>query len=106
MQTQGDPTAAYPVEDPTIEWDEDASPFVKVAYDHDPEADVRYRKRRTTTAGHLSFTPWHSLPDHRPLGGINRVRRTVYDTVSDTRHQLNMAPRIEPVDLSLPATGN
>ncbi len=27
----------------------------------------------------LFFTPWHGLEAHRPLGGINRLRRTVYE---------------------------
>jgi hypothetical protein len=33
---------------------------------------------------------------HRPLGGINRVRRSVYEAISTLRHQLNDAPRVEP----------
>ena len=44
----------------------------------------------------LSFTPWHSLPQHRPLGAVNRVRRTVYESVSKKRHALNQTPRKEP----------
>ena len=44
----------------------------------------------------LSFTPWHSLPEHRPIGGINRVRKAVYLAVSTLRHRLNQAPRVEP----------
>ena len=47
----------------------------------------------------LSFTPWHSLPEHRPLGGINRVRRAVYLAVSTLRHRLNQAPRAEPTGI-------
>jgi hypothetical protein len=27
----------------------------------------------------LFFTPWHGLEAHRPLGGINRLRRAVYE---------------------------
>lgn len=27
----------------------------------------------------LVFTPWHGLAAHRPLGGINRLRRSVYE---------------------------
>ena len=27
----------------------------------------------------LVFTPWHGLAAHRPLGGINRLRRAVYE---------------------------
>ena len=85
-----------PVEDPTIEWREEQSPFVKVArvviprqtFD-DPE--------RAAFGENLSYTPWHGLDAHRPLGGINRVRRSVYETMSGLRHELNGAPRQEPV---------
>ena len=44
----------------------------------------------------LSFTPWHSLAAHKPLGGINRARKTVYTAISTLRHQLNGVPRQEP----------
>jgi hypothetical protein len=45
---------------------------------------------------HLSFNPWHGLPEHRPLGVVNRARRTIYAKVSAFRHQLNEAPMAEP----------
>jgi hypothetical protein len=48
----------------------------------------------------LSFTPWHCIDAHRPLGGINRVRRTVYETVSRLRHDPEHPPR-EPTDFTL-----
>jgi len=35
--------------------------------------ELRERCERT------EFSPWHALEDHRPLGGINRLRRAVYD---------------------------
>jgi hypothetical protein len=44
----------------------------------------------------LSSTPWHALPEHRPLGSINRARRVVYDAVSKYRHEQNNEPRREP----------
>ena len=44
----------------------------------------------------LSFTAWHGLAAHRPLGGLNRLRRTVYDAVSRLRHEINGTPRVEP----------
>ena len=50
-------------------------------------------------AENLSFTPWHSLPEHRPLGGINRARKVAYRTISVFRHQRNGVPREEPVGL-------
>ena len=49
----------------------------------------------------LSFTPWHCIDAHRPLGGINRVRRVVYEAISRLRHDLNAAPRREPTDFTI-----
>ena len=84
-----------PIEDPTIPWKEHASPFRKVATIRIPAQDLT-SKARKDFAESLSFTPWHSLPDHRPLGGINRVRGAVYDAVSKLRHAKNDVPRREP----------
>jgi hypothetical protein len=44
----------------------------------------------------LSFSPWHSLPEHRPLGLVNRVRKVAYREISKLRHDLNKAPPQEP----------
>ena len=33
----------------------------------------------------LVFTPWHCLEAHRPLGGINRLRRVVYEASAKFR---------------------
>ncbi len=33
----------------------------------------------------LSFTPWHALAEHQPLGGINRLRKPVYFASADKR---------------------
>jgi hypothetical protein len=84
-----------PVEDPTIRWKERASSFRTVATIHIPAQELTSKARRDFAEA-LSFTPWHSLPDHRPLGGINRVRRAVYDVISELRHEKNGVPRREP----------
>lgn len=34
---------------------------------------------------HLVFTPWHGLQAHRPLGGINRMRKAVYEASAKFR---------------------
>ena len=31
--------------------------------------------------------PWNTLPEHRPLGGINRARKLVYEDSSALRHK-------------------
>jgi Catalase len=91
VQTRAVP-AKMPIEDPTIEWKESLSPFVTVARveigSQTPEAAETCEAR--------SYTPWHAIAEHRPLGGISRVRKAVYQTVSTLRHQLNGQPRIEP----------
>jgi hypothetical protein len=84
-----------PIEDPTIRWKERASPFRKVATIRIPSQDFTTKARKDFAEG-LSFTPWHSLPHHRPLGGINRVRGAVYEVISKLRHEKNDVPRREP----------
>ncbi len=34
----------------------------------------------------LIFTPWHGVQEHRPIGGINRLRRGVYEASAGFRH--------------------
>jgi hypothetical protein len=88
--------AAMPIEDPTIAWPESDAPFVPVARIEIPPQQGIDQPDALQFCENLSFTPWHGLAAHRPLGGINRVRRTVYETISSLRHQLNDAPRVEP----------
>jgi hypothetical protein len=94
VQRQLDPES-MPIEDPTYEWEEGQSPFVVVARIKIP-AQTFDTPGRQTFCENLSMNPWHTLPEHRPLGGINRVRRTVYEAISALRHELNEAPRREP----------
>ena len=84
-----------PVEDPTIVWDEIKAPFIEVATIRIPKQQFNSEAQQTFCEN-LSYTPWHALADHRPVGGINRVRKAVYERISLLRHQLNKAPRVEP----------
>ena len=88
-------SAAMKVEDSRTEWKESEAPFIKVATITIPRQTFD-SPEQMEFCENLSFTPWHSLPEHRPLGGVNRVRRTVYEQVSKVRHALNHAPREEP----------
>jgi len=94
VQLQTSP-ADMPVEDVTKVWSEEASPFVHVAKIEIPSQAFR-SEEQMRFCENLSFTPWHALPEHRPLGGINRLRKVVYETISTLRHDLNHAPRQEP----------
>jgi hypothetical protein len=94
VQRQVDPVR-MPVEDATIVWNDQLSDFQKVATIRIPAQNFN-TEARDNFAENLSYTPWHALPDHRPLGGINRARRRVYETISRLRHEINKAPRREP----------
>ena len=73
---------AMPVEDPTIEWKSDPIRVATIRIDPQtfdtPDQQAFF--------ANLSWNPWNALPDHRPLGGINRARREIYPASSALRH--------------------
>ncbi len=94
VQVQTDP-ATMPVEDSTVGWDEATSPYRKVATIRIPP-QIFDIPEQMAFAENLSFTPWHALPEHRPLGAINRARKEIYEALSARRHERNRVPRREP----------
>src|SRR5262249_48761244 len=80
---------------------------LKRGREHHEAADSRFRNVATIIIPHqefatpardrfcetLSFTPWHALPQHRPLGAVNRMRRVAYEAISKLRHELNGTER-------------
>ena len=66
-----------PIEDATIEWPESESPYRTVAYLLLPRQEIALLRSQDAYQD-LSFNVWHALAAHRPLGGINRVRRWAY----------------------------
>ncbi len=68
---------SMPIEDVTIEWPEAESPYRTVALLLLPRQEIATEEQRTV-CNRLSFNVWHALADHRPLGGINRLRREAY----------------------------
>ena len=73
------------VEDACFEWDETKYPFAKVATITIAPQDFDTAARRAQCEN-LIFTPWHGIREHQPLGGINRLRRAVYEASADFRH--------------------
>jgi hypothetical protein len=86
---------ATPIDDPTVEWPEDVAPFQTVAYIWIPK-QVCGTPARMAFGEALSFSPWHALADHAPLGEINAVRKDVYSKLSLLRHRLNGVDEREP----------
>jgi len=89
VQLQTDPSS-MPIEDASVIWDEDVSPFIKVA-----SITINYQNFRDEQAmcgcERMSFNPWQCLSEHTPLGGINRVRKRVYSEITSYRAQQNQS---------------
>jgi catalase len=89
------PGKNMPVEDTTVEWSTDDSPFVPVA--RLTVSSQQFEANNNVCEG-LSFNPWHSLPEHKPIGVMNRIRKAVYLEVSRYRREMNGVPLCEPKD--------
>jgi hypothetical protein len=90
------------VENTMVEWPETTrTPFENVATITINRQQFAMPARDQFCEG-LSFTPWHALPQHRPLGVVNRMRRVAYETVSKLRHELNGTQRREPTEQDVP----
>jgi catalase len=84
------------IENPMTAWDETKSPYIKVATINIPKQTEIDSEEHLNFCENLSFNPWHSLPETRPVGQINRMRLKIYPAISEFRHQMNHIPIIEP----------
>jgi hypothetical protein len=94
VQLQKDPHR-QPIEDASIEWKESETPFIPVARIFIPRQKMD-SQAQLAFADVISINPWHCLPEHRPLGGINRNRKAMYYEMAKLRQQLNGVKHYEP----------
>jgi catalase len=89
VQFQTDPHE-MPIEDASVIWDESAAPFqtlARISIDRqEPEVG-----QSANQCEQLSFNPWQSLAEHRPLGALNRIRRQIYADMADFRNSRNIS---------------
>jgi Catalase len=85
------------VEDSMTEWKEAHAPFYQVAMIRIPKQNFD-TPDQNEFCENLSFSPWHALPQHKPLGVTNRLRKIIYDHISRLRHEMNSANRQEPYE--------
>jgi hypothetical protein len=94
VQVQTDPHR-MPIEDATVKWPERLSPYIPVARVRLPvqrfDSDEQLR-----FADVLRYNPWHSLPQHKPLGNSNRARRRMYCELATLRQAMNQVAHLEP----------
>ena len=94
LQLQTDPFL-MPIENNAVLWPEKLSPRVSVAtlrlpkQKFDSPAQMEFAKK-------LSYNPWHTIAEHRPLGNQSRARRRMYLELSTLRHNMNNVPHYEP----------
>ncbi|PZQ10750.1 MAG: catalase [Ancylobacter novellus] len=94
-QLMTDPEA-MPIEDASVEWRQDRSPYVAVARIRAERQDGWSEQKARRIDDGLSFSPWHGLAAHRPLGSINRVRKENYESSTNFRAERNGCPIHEP----------
>ncbi len=85
-----------PIEDASVVWPEDLSPFVTVARIEVAAQDSWSAHNQQEIDEAMAFSPWHGITDHRPLGGIMRVRKPSYELSSTFRERHNGCPLHEP----------
>ena len=85
-----------PVEDPTVEWDEEKYPFVTVATVRAKAQDSWDDALVEDVNEEMRFSVWTGIAAHQPLGNINRVRRDTYRHSADFRAAFNACPYHEP----------
>jgi len=94
LQMQTDPHR-MPIENAGVLWPEKLSPRITVAtlrlprQTFDSPAQMEFAKK-------LSYNPWHTIAEHRPLGNQSRARKKMYWELSQLRHRMNVMPHYEP----------
>jgi hypothetical protein len=89
-----------PIEDASVVWPETESPYLTVATISVPAQDPWTIDKIAAIDEGLSFTPWHALAAHRPLGSVNRARKSAYEMSAKFRAENQHKAIIEPHKLS------
>lgn len=85
-----------PVEDPSVAWNEQEAPFQRVGILRARAQDSWNSKQVEQVNERMRFSVWTGLAAHRPLGNINRARRSAYRHSADFRARVNGCPYHEP----------
>ena len=87
---------AMPVEDASVEWPQELSPYVAVGrIVAKPQVSWSEARSRAVDDG-MSFAPWHALAAHRPIGSVMRVRKAAYEVSARFRSTENEVKLEEP----------
>ena len=87
---------AMPIEDASVPWPEQDSPYVTVATLTLPRQNALSPMRVGFVEDRTSFRPGHSLETHRPLGSLMRARLRVYSELAAFRMMHGGTTAVEP----------
>ena len=85
-----------PLDQATVEWPLEESPFIPIAEVHFPKQDIDARGQ-AAYGENLSLNIWRVTEEHRPQGSIADARREVYAASAKQRRNANGVPDGEPV---------
>ncbi len=85
-----------PVEDASVPWPEDRSPYVTVAILRASPQQAWSARREAKVERGMAFNPWHGITAHRPIGAVMRARRMAYRKSAQWRAENGDIPIMEP----------
>jgi hypothetical protein len=88
-----------PIENAAVVWSEEVSPYQRIARITVKPQLAWSEARSSVVDDGMSFAPWHGLAAHRPLGGIMRVRKAVYEEAKKFRAERNGRVIEEPHEM-------
>lgn len=91
---------AMPIEDSTIPWSEEISPYITVARIIAKPQAAWSDQLSTKIDDGMSFSPWHAVAAHRPIGSIMRLRKAAYETSAKFRALHNGVQVSEPTEIN------
>jgi hypothetical protein len=75
-----------PVEDTSVDWKTEFHELADLVF---PKQDSFSAARRVFWEEKMRLDPWKGLDEHKPVGGVNRVRRGVYGKSREMRQDIN-----------------
>lgn len=94
LQVQTDPFK-MPIENNAVLWPEKLSPRVPAAVLRIPRQTFD-SPEQLAFARKLTYNPWHTIAEHRPLGNQSRARKRMYYELSRLRQEQNAVEHYEP----------
>jgi hypothetical protein len=89
-----------PIENASVRWPEELSPYIPVARITVQPQRAWSEARSVAIDDGMSFSPWHGIDAHRPIGSVMRVRKSAYEMSVKFRAERNFREIVEPRDLN------